>query len=113
MPQDPDKLMEELTDGMAEIRGECPELVAAFIQMDHAAYTDGELDRKYKELIGLGIALALRCEYCINIHVKQALEAGANREEILEAAAVSVAFGGSPTMAYVSTRIIKALDAFE
>lgn len=113
MTQDPDKMVEELAEGIAEIRGECPELVAAFIQMDHAAYTDGELDRKYKELIGLGIALALRCEYCLNIHVKQALEAGATREEVLEAAAVSVAFGGSPSMAYVSTRIMKALDVFE
>lgn len=113
MTEDPNKMLEELTEGMAEVRGDCPELVAAFIQMDQAVYTEGELDRKYKELIGLGIALAVRCEYCINIHVKQALETGATRDEILEAAAVSVAFGGSPSMAYVSTRIIKALDAFE
>lgn len=113
MEKEPNEILEELTEGMAELRDECPELVAAFVHMDSAAYIEGELDRKVKELIGLGIALAVRCEYCINTHVKQALEAGANREEILEAAAVSVAFGGSPSMAYVSTRIMKALDAFE
>ena len=55
----------------------------------------------------------LRCEYCINIHVKNALEEGASREEILEAASVAVAYGGSPSMAYVATSVMKALDAFE
>jgi len=81
--------------------------------MDNAAYIEGELARKYKELIGLGIAVALRCEYCINIHVKQAFQEGASREEILEAAAVGVAFGGSPSMAQVATQVLKALESFE
>jgi pyruvate dehydrogenase E2 component (dihydrolipoamide acetyltransferase) len=113
MAKDPNELMAELGEGMTQIADECPELAAAFVQMDQAAYVEGELERKYKELIGLGIALAVRCEYCINIHVKQALEEGATREEILEAAAVAVAFGGSPSMAYVATAVTKALEAFE
>ncbi|HWR38433.1 MAG TPA: carboxymuconolactone decarboxylase family protein [Patescibacteria group bacterium] len=106
-------LMSELQIGMNSLQNESPELAAAFVQMDQAAYVEGELERKYKELIGLGIAVAMRCEYCINIHVKNALEEGANREEILEAAAVAVAFGGSPAMAYAATTLLKALEAFE
>ena len=106
-------LVSELQDGISKVQSDSPELVAAFVQMDQAAYVEGELERKYKELIGIGIAVAVRCEYCINIHVKNALEEGASRDEILEAAAVAVAFGGSPAMAYVATTVLKALEAFE
>jgi len=113
MAKEPLEVMAELEKGMAQIEEGCPELSAAFVQMDNAAYVEGELERKYKELIGLGISIAVRCEYCINIHVKQALDEGATREEILEAAAVGVAFGGSPSMAQVSTTVLKALEAFE
>ena len=113
MAKEPVEVMAELEKGMAQLEEVCPELSSAFVHMDNAAYVEGELERKYKELIGLGISVALRCEYCINIHVKQALEQGATREEILESAAVGVAFGGSPSMAQLSTTVLKALEAFE
>jgi AhpD family alkylhydroperoxidase len=113
MAADSVELLSELQEGMGRVQEEAPELVAAFVQTDQAAYVEGELERKYKELIGVGIAVTLRCEYCINIHIKNALAEGASRDEILEAASVAVAFGGSPSMAYVSTSVMKALDAFE
>jgi len=113
MAKDPMEMLSELGEGMEKVGEECPELSAAFVQMDQAAYVEGELERKYKELIGIAIALYTRCEYCMNVHVKNALEEGASREEILEAAAVAVAFGGSPAMAYLSTTIMKALESFE
>lgn len=113
MSGDSVELLSDLGTGMGTLQSETPELLAAFVQMDQAAYVEGELDRKVKELIGLAIGLAVRCEYCMNIHVKNALEHGATREEILEAAAVAVAFGGSPSMAYLSTTVLKALEAFE
>lgn len=112
MAIDSNELMAELGEGMVALGEESPELMDAFVQMDNAAYIEGELERKYKELIGLGIAVAVRCKYCMNIHVKQALNEGANREEILEAAAVGVAFGGSPSMSEVATTVMQALEAF-
>jgi len=113
MSGDSVELLSELGTGMSKLQGDTPELLAAFVQMDQAAYVEGELERKVKELIGFGIALAVRCEYCMNIHIKNALDEGATRDEILEAAAVAVAFGGSPSMAYLSTTVLKALEAFE
>lgn len=110
---DPNEILESLFSGMAAVGEEAPELNAAFVQMDQAAYVEGELERKYKEMIGLAIALFTRCEYCMTLHVKQALDEGATREEILEAAAVAVAFGGSPAMAYLSTTVMNALNEFE
>jgi pyruvate dehydrogenase E2 component (dihydrolipoamide acetyltransferase) len=113
MAVDSNEIMSDLVKGMVQLGEETPELSNAFVQMDNAAYIEGELERKYKELIGLGIAVAVNCVFCMNIHVKQALNEGATREEILEAAAVGVAFGGSPAMAHVATTVLGALDAFE
>lgn len=113
MIKDPNEVMTDLGKGMVTLGDEAPELSAAFVRMDQAAYVEGELERKYKELIGLGIALYARCEYCMPLHVKQALNEGATREEILEACSVAVAYGGSPSMAYFATTVLNALDAFE
>lgn len=44
------------------------------------------LSVKVKRLILLGASAAIRCEPCIRVHARGALEAGATREEILEAA---------------------------
>ncbi len=109
----PVELMEELGIGQGQIGDNLPEVTEAFIQMDNAAYIEGELERKYKELIGLGIAVAIGCHYCMSIHVKQGLMHGANRDEILEAAAVGVAFGGSPAWANMCTTVLRALDEWE
>jgi pyruvate dehydrogenase E2 component (dihydrolipoamide acetyltransferase) len=113
MAKDPNELLSEMFSGMKAVGEVVPELNAAFVQMDQAAYVEGELERKYKELIGLAIAVYSRCEYCITLHTKNALNEGANREEILEAASVAIAFGGSPSMAYTSTTLMAALEEFE
>lgn len=113
MPMDASQLLADLSTRMEQLSDEAPELTAAFVNMDSAAYVEGELERKYKELIGIGVAVAMRCSHCLTIHVKQSLYEGATREEILEAAAVGVAFGGSPAMAQVATVLVPALEEFE
>lgn len=87
--------------------------VEAFMNLLGTTYEDGALDAKTKELISIGIACYNRCLYCIVYHAYKALEAGANRDEILQAAMVSVAFGGGPSMAYSVTMLKNSLDEFE
>ncbi len=113
MAKDINGMLEHMGEGMGKLQDGAPELIGAFVKMDQAAYVEGELERKTKELIGFGIALFARCEYCMSLHIKQALGEGATREEILEAASVAVAFGGSPSMAYLSTTVMDALEEFE
>ncbi|MEM1513367.1 MAG: carboxymuconolactone decarboxylase family protein [Candidatus Thermoplasmatota archaeon] len=72
---------------------------------------DNHLDKKTKELIALGIAIVKRCDYCIGIHVEKALQAGATKEEIIDAALVAVLMEGGPAMTYF-TEVKKALDEF-
>jgi alkylhydroperoxidase/carboxymuconolactone decarboxylase family protein YurZ len=45
-------------------------------------------------------------------HTYKALEAGATRQEIYEAAMVSVAFGGGPSMAYAVSLLKDSVEAF-
>jgi len=40
-----------------------------FNEVHHAATADGALSTKEKELIALGIAVAVRCSHCIVAHV--------------------------------------------
>src|SRR6056297_43492 len=87
--------------------------VEGFMSLLGTTYEDGILSTKTKELISVGIACYNRCLYCIVFHTYKALESGATREEILQAAMTSVAFGGGPSMAYSVTMLKESLDEFE
>lgn len=81
----------------------------AFLQMERAAYEDGALARKYKELIAIGISVAGDCESCMQWHIEQAAAAGATYREVLEAVEVAIEMGGG--RATVSARF--ALEVME
>ena len=74
----------------------------AFVNMEEATFTDGQLEKKYKEMIAIGISIRVNCESCLEWHIKQALDHGASREEIIEAIEVGIEMGGGP--ATVSSR---------
>jgi AhpD family alkylhydroperoxidase len=81
----------------------------AFLEMERAAYADGALAKKHKELIAVGISVVIDCESCMQWHIEQAAEAGAASEEVLEALEVGIEMGGGP--ATVSARF--ALEVME
>jgi len=60
---------------------------------------DGNIPRKYRELIALGVAFTTQCPYCIEVHTKAAKGAGASAEEITESALIAAALraGGAAT----------------
>ncbi len=89
-----------------------PEQIKGFHALLSAGLSDGVLDTKQKELISVAVACYTRCEYCIVYHVYNALKNGASKEEIVEAALVSVLFGGGPSMAYTSTVLQESLEEF-
>ncbi|MBG0777888.1 MAG: carboxymuconolactone decarboxylase family protein [Desulfovibrionaceae bacterium] len=74
----------------------------AFLEMEGAAYADGALPKKVKELIAVGISVVIDCESCMQWHIGQAAEAGATEREVLEAVEVGIEMGGGP--ATVSAR---------
>lgn len=74
--------------------------------------SEGALTVKQKELVAIGIAVAKQCEPCIALHVQKCLDAGAAREEILEASGVAVMMSGGPAYTHIPV-VIDALDALE
>ena len=81
----------------------------AFLRMEEAAFVDGALPKKAKELIAVGISVRIDCESCMQWHIEQAAMAGATMREVLEAVEVAIEMGGGP--ATVSARF--ALEVIE
>ena len=72
---------------------------------------EGVLSVKVKELITVGIAINARCLFCIAIHVKKAVAAGATRAELVEAGNVAVMMGGGPAATYMKY-LFDAIEEF-
>lgn len=83
----------------------------AFLDMENQAFHSGKLDKKYKEMIAIGISVQINCESCLEWHIKEALRHGASKEEILETIGVGIEMGGGP--ATVSARFaMKVLEYY-
>lgn len=108
----PRDLLNQFMNGLQETAKTNGEETRAFMGLLQTVYQPKALDTKAKELISVGIAAYCRCEYCIVYHVYKAFEAGASREEIMDAAMVGAAFGGGPSMAYISTLLRESIDEF-
>ncbi len=68
----------------------------SFVEMEQNTYTDGELNKKQKELIAIGISVVINCESCMEWHIKQAIDDGASEGEIIEAIEVGIEMSGGP-----------------
>ncbi|PQO27910.1 carboxymuconolactone decarboxylase family protein [Blastopirellula marina] len=63
-----------------------PQEAKAFLHMKHTAEReDGAIPIKYRELMSVAVAVTTQCAYCIEAHIKNAIDAGATREELAEA----------------------------
>jgi AhpD family alkylhydroperoxidase len=71
----------------------------AFWEFDKAVFKEGEISALNKQLIAVAVALTTQCAYCIEIHTKQAREAGATDAQLAEATTVAAAIraGGAMT----------------
>lgn len=69
--------------------------IKRFFNLDTAAYRDGALDAKTKELLGLVASAVLRCNDCIDYHLDQCVAAGWSDEELHDALNVALIVGGS------------------
>jgi AhpD family alkylhydroperoxidase len=98
----------ELSADLKILRGDAAAAMKAFSALAGAALTPRALDGKTKELLALGISVAVRCDDCIAFHAKAAVEHGATREEVLETLGMAIYLGAGPSVMYAS----HALAAF-
>ena len=106
------KMTAELSSAVRELRGGAPEVMNSFSGLARAALESKALDTKTKELIALGIAVAIRCEGCIGFHAEAAVKQGATREEIMETMGMAVYMGAGPSVMYAA-QAIEAYDQFK
>jgi AhpD family alkylhydroperoxidase len=102
------QLTTEMSALLRSLRGGAPDVMKAFAGIAQAASVSKALDVKAKELIALGIAVAVGCDDCIAFHVKAAVEQGATKEEISETLGMAIYMGAGPSVMYAS----HALEAF-
>jgi AhpD family alkylhydroperoxidase len=107
------EMLNDFVGGLGALSETNGDMVDAFMNLLGTAYKPGALDMKTKELISVAVGCYNRCEYCIVYHSYKAFEAGATKEEILEAAMVAVAFGGGPSMAYSVTLLNNCIEEFQ
>lgn len=69
--------------------------IRRFFNLDTQAYTDGVLDAKTKEMLGLVASLVLRCDDCVCYHLQQCWEAGLSDAELQEVLNIGLVVGGS------------------
>lgn len=93
----------------AKLAKALPNEMKGFGAMHNAALKDGALDPKTKELIALGISIAIRCEPCIVAHTTALIGLGTTRAEIDETVSVNLFMAGGPSTAYGGT----ALEVFD
>lgn len=85
------------------------ETMRAFRELVGEVSKDGALDHKTKELIALGIAIAVRCEGCISFHTRAVIKYGASREEVVETIGVAIEMGGGPSSVF-GAEVLEAFD---
>lgn len=108
----PRKILNEFNEGMGDLKKTNGDQLQAFMGMLQNYYKPTAIDTKMKELISVAVAAYARCEYCIVYHVYKAFEAGAKKDEIMDAALMSVAFGGGPSMTYTVTLVKDSIEEF-
>lgn len=94
---------------LREVRAGAPDVMKGFSAMAQAALKANALDTKTKELLALGISVAIRCDPCVAFHAQAAVRQGATREEILETIGIAIYMGAGPSAMYAA----KALEAFD
>lgn len=99
---------DELRGPARELRRAIPDVYAGFGALHAAAFEDGALSKKHKELIAFAISTALRCDGCIASHARGAARAGATPAEAAEAVGVTILMQGGPATIYGP----RAYDAF-
>ena len=103
----------ELDDSIKKYREKSsqvlPDITAAAEAVKEAVYKDRALSCKIKRLIAMAVALGIGCMPCIIAQTRRAVEAGASKEEVLEAASVLLAVHGS-TGYSESWRVLKVLE---
>ncbi len=109
MMNDWNNYRESLIEKVGEFGKVNPDVLRGLGTIDGAAVKRGHLEPKIHELIALAVAVTTRCDGCITVHTKKAVDHGASLEEISEALGVAIALNAGAALTY-SARVLEARD---
>ena len=101
-------VLRELGPLHRNLRRAIPDVYRGFGELSQAAFADGALEKKTKELIALAIGVVEGCDGCVASHAQAAVRAGATRQEAAEAVGVTFLMHGGPATIHAA----RAFDAF-
>ena len=70
-------------------------VIKRIFNLDTNTYTDGALDTKTKELLGLVASAVLRCDDCVKYHLETAYKLGVTKDEMMETMSIATLIGGT------------------
>lgn len=70
-------------------------IIKRIFNLDTNAFTEGALDKKTKELLGLVASMVLRCDDCVKYHLESSHSVGLKKEEVVEALSIATLVGGT------------------
>ena len=70
-------------------------VIKRLFNLDTNAYSEGHIDVRTKELIGLSCSLVLRCDDCVKYHLGKCKDAGLTMLQVQEAMGIATLIGGS------------------
>jgi len=73
------------------------EVYRKFVELEAVTFKDGALSKREKELIAIGISIVNDCESCLEWHIREAMRAGADEAQVVEAIGVGLEMGVGPT----------------
>lgn len=75
-----------------------PEVMESFNQLGITCRNNGPIDRKYQDLIKLGIAIGANSRGAVMSNTRKAMASGAKKEEILQVVLLALTTTGFPNM---------------
>ncbi|WP_226580253.1 carboxymuconolactone decarboxylase family protein [Halobacillus litoralis] len=97
--------LHDYKEGMGVFSEHMPEVAHKFSEFTQECFKEGELSKKNKQLMALGISIVAQDEYCMIYHTKGCVDQGATEKEILEACGVAAAFGGGAALSQAVTLV--------
>ena len=86
----------DLREPARALREHIPAVYEGFKSVSSAAFAEGALDQKTKQLIALALAVASDCDGCMASHARSAERYGATVTEVAETLGVCIQMMGGP-----------------
>jgi len=102
--------LHEVDQLIENLKKRYPTEINAFLGFMAKTEAGPALSLREKELINVGLSVAAQCSWCISLHVKNALRAGATKDEIMEAGFMAVIMHGGPALMYL-IEVTRELDS--